>query len=256
MSTHPGFAAWNGLTSSGVEQNFSKLQRHVTPERDHMLLETELDEAILQLEQTLFTDLQLTQKAQQIWLKYFKPPRSRAEERIDAGCPKGERSEAKSEVAWKRKRNENIVDGMKNKPDASLDEVQGMARELSSHLLLDAILAEQAFQSDKQHTNKLVAYLDNCLLEGEVDREFMEVAQAFKDKEDRADNQKVAEKKRKWNVLNPTKMCDPMTKKIFVAQPDLLDDLSHAELLGCRVADAEYSDFIVEADPADPEDCV
>jgi hypothetical protein len=93
-------------------------------------------------------------------------------------------------------------------------------------------------------------------LEGEVDREFMEVAQAFKDKEDRADNQKVAEKKRKWNVLNPTKMCDPMTKKIFVAQPGLLDDLSHAELLGCRVADAEYSDFIVEADPADPEDCV
>ena len=144
--THQGFAAWNGLTSSGVEQNFAKLQRHVTPERDHMLLETELDEAILQLEQTLFTDLQLTQKAQQVWLKYFNPPRSRVEERIDVGCPKGQKSEANSEAAWKRKRDEKIIEGMRDKPDASLDEVQGLARDLSSHLLSDAILAEQAFQ--------------------------------------------------------------------------------------------------------------
>ena len=221
-----------------------------------MLLETELDEAILQLEQTLFTDLQLTQKAQQVWLKYFNPPRSRVEERIDVGCPKGQKSEANSEAAWKRKRDEKIIEGMRDKPDASLDEVQGLARDLSSHLLSDAILAEQAFQCDKQHTNKLVAYLDNCLLESEVDGEFMEVAQAFKDKEDKADKQKVAEKKRKWNVLNPAKMCDPMTRKVFVAQPEILDDLSQAELLGCRVADAEYADFIVETDPADPEDGV
>lgn len=144
-----------------------------------MLLETELDEAILQLEQTLFTDLQLTQKAQQVWLKYFNPPRSRVEEHIDVGCPKGQKSEAKSEAAWKRNRNEKIIEGMRDKPDASLDEVQGLARDLSSHLLSDAILAEQSFQCDKQHTNKLVAYLDNCLLESEVDREFMEVAQAY-----------------------------------------------------------------------------
>ena len=78
----------------------------------------------------------------------------------------------------------------------------------------------------------------------------------IKDKDDKADKQKIAEKKRKWNVLNPAKMCDPMTRKVFVAQPGILDDLSQAELLGCRVADAEYADFIVETDPADPEDSV
>ena len=60
-----GYAAWNGLTTSGVEQSFSKLQRHLTPQRDHMLLDTELDEAMLQLDQNLFSDSQLTERA---WL--------------------------------------------------------------------------------------------------------------------------------------------------------------------------------------------
>ena len=35
------------------------------PQRDHMLLDTELDEAMLQLDQNLFSDSQLTEKA---WL--------------------------------------------------------------------------------------------------------------------------------------------------------------------------------------------
>lgn len=218
-----------------------------------MLLETELDEAILQLDQTLFSDIELTSKAQQIWMQYFNPPRSRTEERIDAGCPKQQQA-TNSEVAWKKKRNQDICEGMQGKPDASLDEVQGMARDLSSHLLSENILAEQSFQANKQHVNKMVAYLDGCLLESEVDGEFVEVAEAFKDQQERADQQKMADKKRKHNLLNPAKMCDPMTRKVFVAQPGVLDDLTRAELVGCQVADAEHSDFIVETDPANPED--
>lgn len=95
-----------------------------------MLLETEWDEAALQLNQTLCTDLQLTQKArkfwlhvvyaltlqslmvsshtvkydtnqcssccqaQQVWLQYFNPPRARDTERIDAGCQKERKASA------------------------------------------------------------------------------------------------------------------------------------------------------------------
>ena len=256
FTANSGFAAWNGLTSSGVEQSFSKLQRHVTPERDHMLLETMLDEAMLQLNQDLFSDLEVTQKAQKVWLKYFNPPRTRKESRIDSGCTRSAKVDSNSEVAWKRQRNETINKALEDKPKATLEEVQGAARELSSHLLSETVLREQAFQKDKQHKNKLVAYLDNCLLEGEVDGEFIETAQAFKDAQDLADNQKVAEKKRKWSALNPKQMCDPMTRKVFVAQPEFLDDIAQAELQGCRVADPEHSDFIAEADPASPQDII
>ncbi|CAK9050989.1 Uncharacterized protein SCF082_LOCUS28045 [Durusdinium trenchii] len=221
------YAAWNGLTTSGVEQSFSKVQRHVTPQRDHMLLETEWDEAALQLNQTLCTDLQLTQKAG------------------EAG---------NTEAAWKRRRKQSIDEAMEDVPESTLDEIQGNARMLSSHLLSDSILAEQSFQCDKQHKNRLIAYLDNCLLESEVDGEFKEVAQAFKDAQDKTDKLNAAARQRKADLLNPKKLPDPMSKKVFVVDPQTLDDMTEGLLRGCLVGDPEHADFIVETDPASPQD--
>ena len=59
-----------------------------------MLLETEADEIMLQLPQTLFTDHELTLKAVDVWREYFDAPRERTMERIDAGVPRPKSSQA------------------------------------------------------------------------------------------------------------------------------------------------------------------
>ena len=96
--------------------------------------------------------------------------------------------------------------------DTSMEEVRGTSRALSSHLLSETILAEQSFLKSKQHNNRMIAHLDKALLDSEVDDEFREVAQAFKDLQNKEDKEKRRLKRRRADILCPKKLPDPMSK--------------------------------------------
>ena len=75
---------------SHAKTSLRKIVLAATLGRNHMLLDTELDETVLQLPQTVFSDHEITRRAVDVWLKYFNPPRARplTTQRIDAGVPK------------------------------------------------------------------------------------------------------------------------------------------------------------------------
>ena len=175
---------------------------------------------------------------------------------MDVGCSRSgndvddDADTGMTEKAWLKKRRTNITEAMDG-ADTSMEEVQGASRALSSHLLSETILAEQSFLKSKQHKNRMIAYLDKALLDSEVDGEFREVAQAFKDLQDKEDEEKRRQKKRRADLLCPKNLPDPMSKLVWVS-PELLDDAALALLRGCLVGDQEHADFIVEEDPANP----
>lgn len=188
-------------------------------------------------------------QAQQIWRQYCSNPRESTSDRIDMGCSH-DRNSDKTEKAWLQERRKGISDGMKDTPELSLDEIQGNARMLSSHLLSETVLAEQSFQREKQHKNRVQGTLDKLLLPAEIDGEFLEVAEAFRDRMERADERNRKRKADISNILNPKHLPDPMTKKVYLA------DMEDSDLLqrGCLVADAENAHFIVEDDPSNPRE--
>ncbi|CAE7707229.1 unnamed protein product [Symbiodinium sp. CCMP2592] len=245
------YAAFSGLTTSGVEQGFSQIQRHCTPERNHMLLDTELDETVLQLPQTVFSDHEITRRAVDVWLKYFNPPRARptTTQRIDAGVPKMKGVKVGAETAWKAAESKSLSESVQQRPEVSIDEVQSLARSMTSHLMCDKVLAEEAFQKTKQYKNKLVAYLDNALLHAsEVDEDCVQVAEAFKDAQQKEDAKNGRLRKRRADLLNPVRVPNPRTKHVYYAPGVVPPNLD------CLVGDPEHADFIVEKDPSNPHD--
>ena len=78
------YLAWNGMTSSGVEQTFTKQQRNLLPSRDHMLDEHEADELFL-LDITDDNKDHLIKAAHHKWKLYYGIPRETISTRIDKG---------------------------------------------------------------------------------------------------------------------------------------------------------------------------
>ena len=79
------YVAWNGMTSSGVEQTFTKQQRTMLQAcRDHMLDEHENDELFL-LDVTDCNKAALITPAQDIWACYDGIPRATTGPRLSKG---------------------------------------------------------------------------------------------------------------------------------------------------------------------------
>ena len=78
------YLAWNGMTSSGVEQTFTKQQRNLMPCRDHMLDEHEADELFL-LDVTTDDKDSIIQSAQHLWERFYGIPRQTVNDRLDKG---------------------------------------------------------------------------------------------------------------------------------------------------------------------------
>ena len=95
---HPGgclglalqrFGVWNGMTTSGVEQSFSKQCMIFRPERKHMGVTVEHDETVLTLDKFKDPKMRSTllKGAQKVWLKCkYGMPRKWTQPRLDKGA--------------------------------------------------------------------------------------------------------------------------------------------------------------------------
>ena len=79
------FGAFNGFTTSGVEQLFSKVSSHISPDRNHMSLETQVAEVKLLSDYSDRDEEEVCRDAQLIWKSKFGPPRLPCATRLDKG---------------------------------------------------------------------------------------------------------------------------------------------------------------------------
>lgn len=92
------YGAFNGATTSGVEQSFSRLEKHFPANKRKISWEHELDEAKLVLDHDSSQEEIICKAAKQIWLQYFPPLRS---------IP----TEARFDKGYKRKRSDQARQG-------------------------------------------------------------------------------------------------------------------------------------------------
>lgn len=85
------YGAFNGLTTSGVEQTFTVQDRVIDPQRQHCAINTEMDELELRIDNAWTRDKSEVTKtcksAMQFWSRFYGEVRESGKKakRIDAG---------------------------------------------------------------------------------------------------------------------------------------------------------------------------
>ena len=84
-------SAWNGATTSGVEQLFSKAQQYLTPARNHLSEENEWAELKVMSDyqaQDSSSKDKILNTAREVWAERYGAPRASAQNRLDTGVPR------------------------------------------------------------------------------------------------------------------------------------------------------------------------
>lgn len=117
MQAHPSdvlrmvlvrYVAFHGCSTSGVEQNFSQLQRQVTPARDHMNADVYFAEAKVLIDSAEHDMKDICREAQSCWRELYGAPRKSCQCRVDAGVPR--KRQADSLATWTSKRRQHIAE--------------------------------------------------------------------------------------------------------------------------------------------------
>ena len=194
------YACWTGATTSGVEQSFSQAAQFLTPSRNHMAPENEFAEI------KVMSDFQQTDKdaisdaARHVWAEWFGTPRSSAADRIDTGVSRVRKPG--TERHFLQTRREAVGADCEQ---VSVEQVAQEAEELVAEDIVgnQALLSEMEFQQSKQFKNRLLAFMDNALLESEISVDLLQMAQAYKDHKDKLSRDRARNEKRKFSLMSP-----------------------------------------------------
>ncbi|CAE7207689.1 unnamed protein product, partial [Symbiodinium sp. CCMP2592] len=176
---HPGdvlgealqrFGAYNGCTSSGVEQSFGKQTQLFGKQRLRMLESTANDENALCLD-ALVDDAKLCHRARVIWthLQYGKPRKMKSDSRITKGMTRKKTKKDLSIKAWRDASQKKVLKEVRSKgPLKSVKQLHGKIRfARGSSAWTSGHETEAAFQERKLDKKFLDAALDKKLLQDE-----------------------------------------------------------------------------------------
>ncbi|CAE7442349.1 unnamed protein product, partial [Symbiodinium necroappetens] len=236
------YGCFCGLSASGVEQSFSKLQRFQPKERKCMLPTTAEDEASLMLLHDCSVHQWLSQRGRQIWLDNFGKPRASCATRIDRGVPK--RKDPQSEKAFIKRRRVEVDKGA-----LPVDPAEVLQAAQNGCWVSQAVLEEEGWQVSEKYDNKVMAYLDGALLESEVDLALVETAVALRTHQAGLDAGRVARENAIVQQLRPKKV-NVQAGTFYVADAGWVAEhgLSNSR---ATVTLAEASHYVV-ADPGNP----
>ncbi|CAJ1418510.1 unnamed protein product [Effrenium voratum] len=247
------YGAWNGLTTSGVEQGFSKIERLIPKDR-RLMAEATKDTELRLLFHAEDPDA-LCKQAVQVWLQNFGAPRSSALDRIDKGVPRkrpvddDEEADGKNEIGQKRR---SVVG--KRAALVSADEVQHAAQQGSEGLWDASLLAEQSFQQSKQYKCRVQSLLEGALLEGEIDDDLLEVTQAFQANVAKNNRDRVTKERQRASLIRPAMVKNLQTSTFWLENAELAKlDCANPALVRARPEEAD--NFIV-LNPANPPEAV
>ena len=239
------YSAWNGLTSSGIEQSFSLQDRMIPKERRLMGEATELDELQLMFDKPSRNSHEICKLAAKIWTQHFGVPRASATNRIDKGVPKKNRAaDVESEAAFRKRRRRDVDMTVSS---VARPTVEAVAAAGSEGLWTASMLREQTFQQSKQYECRVQSYLENASLACELDDDLLAAAQAFKDK------QAKNEKERHVKEARAEKLLRPVARDVQ-GHPHWLEK-AEWRLPACRlqaVGDPTFASNYVVVDPSAP----
>eukprot|EP00438_Fugacium_kawagutii_P007891 Skav203673 [mRNA] locus=scaffold259:498:3152:+ [translate_table: standard] len=193
------YVAWQGCSTSGVEQFFSHGHHQINPSRDHFTNENELSELKVMSDFAERSPTVICKLAREIWTEMFAAPRKSSTARLDAGVPR--KKNDKSEAAFLRQRRLE-AGGLDDKVSVSavIAESQHF---VSDDTMTEKLQKELVFQENKKFKNRLMAYLDNALLQSELTPDMAQLAQADLEHKAKLDSDRQRAEKRKFALMSP-----------------------------------------------------
>ncbi len=214
---HPGeclglalqrFGAWNGMTTSGVEQSFSRQCMIFRPERKNLGTSTEHDESVLTLDKIKDPKVRdaMMKGAQEVWSQCkYGIPRNVNKLRIDKGARRVQAPKKGTEVGWHRLAQAKLKKAVGARKMQSPDELLKRVRIPVADWLPEHE-DERMFQEGKLKRRKCEVGTDGGLLAQERQdlqlHHFARARDATKHKQDLADARKDA-----VDIRNPGRIC-------------------------------------------------
>lgn len=152
-----------------------------------------------------------------------------------------------TEAAFLKKRRKVVADSASG-ITLTPSEIRKRAAALSSSLSTAATLREETFQKTKHYKNKIQAYLDDALVESEIDEELVAVAEAWKARQTTEEANHLKKHAKAEQTLNPTKLTSPQHHPTFVEGSLASSMLPNTKF----VTDEAFAEFFVAADPGNP----
>jgi hypothetical protein len=214
---HPGdclglalqrFGAWNGMTTSGVEQSFSKQCMIFRPERMNLSTSAEHDESVLTLDKIKDQKVRddMMKGAQTVWLQCkYGFPRTAKKNRIDKGARRVQAPKKGTEKGWHRLAQAKLTKAIGARKMQSPDELLKRVS-IPAAAWLPGHEDERLFQDAKLKKRKHEVASDGGLLAHERQdvqlHHFARARDATRHKQDLADTRKDD-----VDIRNPRRSC-------------------------------------------------
>ena len=194
----------------------------------------------------------LCEEAQKIWKKYFGQARTSCLTRLDKGVkrPNEEKQSLAVTALQKKRRRETAA----STEMVDINRVEAVATNGSSGVWSENMAKEVMFQRNKQYDSKVERYLQNALLEDEVDPELVDVALKLRATQEKNDQQRVAKEKRNQNLLLPKK-CSIQRNKFHLEDTTWLRKVTAASRHNVMIHPWDAQNWVV-SDPSNPKEQV
>ncbi len=151
------YVAYQGCTTSGVEQNFSNILANVTKSRNHMLESRENDENTIRTMPNISAEVDATlTEAERVWQRVYGCVRSTVRPaRWDKGTQRKRDGGKLTIGSWIRKRRAEVSSAVASLPQPTDASIRRRAAELGAPAVTDKIVAEAVFQVAKWRKKKL-----------------------------------------------------------------------------------------------------
>lgn len=165
--------------------------------------------------------------------------------RLDKGVKRPEGRACLTVTALqKKRRQEHALEAV----DA--DSVEHAAVRGSSGIWSETMAKELMFQKNKMYDCKVEKYLENALLEDEIDPELVDVALKLRETQNKNDQQRTAKEKRVQNLLIPNKFCI-QSRKFHLEDHRWLQKVEAGSRHNVMILPWDAENWIV-ADPTNP----
>ena len=241
------FGALDGATTSGVEQDFSRMVRIVSAERSLLSEENQGLELKFMLDFNPSLAGEIIPLARGVWLSRFGAPRKGSKCRIDKGTKRPQKNDSEAAFLSKRRCLDAPVELLSN---------DAVRRQASDFLPANGVVQKElVFQRNKQFKNTIQSYLAGHLTGAEVPDGLVDVAQEFAANLEKQDRERTRDASRKASLLAPQMpRFDMRTQWVYLQDPAWSEE---KVFRGCKTTDdLRLALFFVVQDPSSPPPAV
>ncbi|CAJ1456209.1 unnamed protein product [Effrenium voratum] len=186
------YGAFQGTCTTKIERLFSKIAKHIAPDRGCLDEMNELCEVKILADGGVAVGESplLMQLAQCHWALNFGVPRAApSHDRLDKGVPRKRKADTEADFLQKRRK------AVAEDHDVSFEDIMAQAEDAAAQ-------KEMNMQTSRRYYNKALAFLEGTLLESEVP--LLEVAEAIKTVQQSNDEKRDKQARRCLQIMAPS----------------------------------------------------